>query len=186
MNIVCGVHRDTAAYCDIAACLPTGGRGSSQQAHPRGQDAADHGVPTGSMTVSARETTVVDLTAHHSASGGYSNIATFLGSSRLGARARRQPPRARSRAFRAPTAIGHMVTSRWWNGAAPVPTTLTRSSSEQADSIHAARESRKPFAPNGRGRQQAWSFGSAVHLGQVAKQREPIPPAQRAALERSS
>jgi len=36
-------------------------------------------VPTGYLTVSARETTVVDLIAYHRASGGYSNVATILG-----------------------------------------------------------------------------------------------------------
>ena len=35
-------------------------------------------VPTGYLTVSARETTVVDLIAHHRACGGYSNVATIL------------------------------------------------------------------------------------------------------------
>jgi predicted transcriptional regulator of viral defense system len=35
-------------------------------------------VPTGYLTVSARETTVVDLIVYHRASGGYSNVATIL------------------------------------------------------------------------------------------------------------
>jgi predicted transcriptional regulator of viral defense system len=35
-------------------------------------------VPTGYLTVSARETTVVDLVSHHRVSGGYSNVATIL------------------------------------------------------------------------------------------------------------
>ena len=36
-------------------------------------------VPTGYLTVSARETTVVDLITHHRASGGYGNVATVVG-----------------------------------------------------------------------------------------------------------
>jgi predicted transcriptional regulator of viral defense system len=35
-------------------------------------------VPTGYLTVSARETTVVDLIAYHRACGGYSNVATVV------------------------------------------------------------------------------------------------------------
>jgi predicted transcriptional regulator of viral defense system len=35
-------------------------------------------VPTGYLTVSARETTVVDLIVYHRTSGGYSNVATIL------------------------------------------------------------------------------------------------------------
>lgn len=35
-------------------------------------------VPTGYMTVSTRETTVVDLVSHYRVAGGYSNIATIL------------------------------------------------------------------------------------------------------------